>query len=78
MFVTSLNEIGNSITRQRSNSRDKQCWNNVQEDWIHQEEEEDRILEQKEEEDWIWGREKVQQELIKQESLWRKQQQILE
>ena len=50
----------------------------MEEDWIHQEEEEDQILEEKEEEDWIWDRKKVQQELIKQESLWRKQQQILE
>lgn len=36
------------------------------------------VLEEKEEKDWIWDRDKVQQELIKQESLWRKQQQILE
>lgn len=50
---------GSRGCRQRSNSRDKQYWNNVEEDWIHQKEEEDWILE-KEEEGWIWNREKVQ------------------
>ena len=33
----------------------------MEEDWIHQVEEEDQILEEKEEKDWIWDRDKVQQ-----------------